>query len=465
MARTVKYSAIDLFAGCGGLGEGFTQAGFRIVADVEMDKWACESLRTRHLFHELKGMPGGARYYNRYLKGEIGKDHIYQRFPDVAFRISHAVIEAKLTDQTIQDIIGNIQSSIDHHALKHVNVLLGGPPCQPYSLIGRSRDPERMQQDNRHFLYRYYLTILQMIKPDYFVYENVPGLFTAQSNGGRVFERLIDDFGNLQTPYVVTPPLIEVAKKPSSYILNSANFHVPQNRKRLILIGYRKDLKDEHPDIDRVFSRLQRQAELNTFFTGFGKDERVTVRDAISDLPSLRPGEGSSSWFGPYPGRNGLSKYQRSMRRHSPGVSNHEARTHMPGDLKRYKFFIRHLDKHGTPANIDTLKKTDNTLIPAHKHLDMFLDRFKVQQWDKPSSTITAHIAKDGHYFIHPDVDQCRSFTVREAARCQSFPDNYRFEGPRTEQFRQVGNAVPPLLALAIAEELKTELDKIYRGK
>jgi len=457
-----KFTSIDLFAGCGGLGEGFTQAGFKIISEVEMDKWACESLRTRHLYHELSKVRGGRRYYNRYLKDEIDKDHIYMRYPDIAYRISHAVIEAELNDQTIQDIIGNIQTSIEHHGLNHINVLLGGPPCQPYSLIGRSRDPERMQQDNRHFLYRYYLTILQMLKPDYFVYENVPGLFTAQSNGKGVFERLIDDFGALQTPYAVTPPLIEVAKKPSSYILNSANFFVPQNRKRLILIGYRKDLKEKHSEIDAVFSRLQRKAELNSFYSDFGSQKFLTVKDAISDLPKLRPGEGNTDWFGKYGIKSGLTDYQKEMRKYSPGVLNHQARTHMASDLKRYKFFIRHINKHGKAANIETLKKKNNGLLPDHKHLDKFLDRFKVQQWDKPSSTITAHIAKDGHYFIHPDEEQCRSFTVREAARCQSFPDNYKFEGPRTEQFKQVGNAVPPLLARAIAEELKIELDKIY---
>jgi len=458
------YTAIDLFAGCGGLGEGFTQAGFKIISEVEMDKWACESLRTRHLYHELSNVRGGRRFYNRYLKGEIDKKYIFTRFPEIENRISHTVIEAELNDQNVPDIIGKIGLSINYHGDKKVNIILGGPPCQPYSLIGRARDPERMQQDGRHFLYRYYLTILQMVQPDYFVYENVPGLFTARANGKRVFERLIDDFSGLSTPYVVTPPLVEVAKKPSSYILNSSDFFVPQNRKRLILIGYRKDLKEKNPDIDTVFSRLQRKAELNSFYTDFNSQKLLTVKDAILDLPKLHPGEGNNEWFGKYD-NNDLSIYQKEMRKGSIGVLNHKARTHMTGDLKRYKFYIRYINKHGQSANIETLKKENKGLLPAHKHLDKFLDRFKVQQWDKPASTITAHIAKDGHYFIHPDEKQCRSFTVREAARCQSFPDNYKFEGPRTEQFRQIGNAVPPLLARAIAEELSIELDKIYGQK
>ena len=237
---------------------------------------------------------------------------------------------------------------------------------------------------------------------------------------------------------------------------------MPQNRRRLILIGYRKDLKEKNPAIDTVFMKLQRKAELNSFYTDFGSQELLTVKDAISDLPTLQPGEGINDWFGKYENNNGLTTYQKEMRKDSPGVLNHRARTHMPSDLKRYKFFIRHINKYGKPANIEILKINNNGLLPAHKHLDKFVDRFKVQRWDRPASTITAHIAKDGHYFIHPDKEQCRSFTVREAARCQSFPDNFKFEGPRTEQFRQVGNAVPPLLARAIAEELKVELKKIY---
>jgi DNA (cytosine-5)-methyltransferase 1 len=450
------FYAIDLFAGCGGLSEGFTQAGFEVIAQVEMDKWACETLRTRHLYHGLKRR-GRSYLYRRYLRQEVEREEILGRFADLNESISHRVIQATLGENGTEPILQKIEASRRYHGAPQFHVLLGGPPCQPYSLAGRSRDPFRMENDERHYLYRHYLEILEGLQPDFFLYENVPGLFTARAEGKEIFARILNDFLSLNPPYEITPPLEQVLEEPCSYILNSVDFHIPQTRKRLILIGYRKSLERKNAGIKNIFKGLQKQALKNR------KAGHLTVSDAIGDLPPLQPGEGNDGWFGPYNSNTNPRSYQTRMRKDSPGILNHRARTHMPGDLERYRFFIEHHRNGNGAARLNDLIEERPDLIPDHRHLDGFLDRFKVQWWDHPSSTITAHICKDGHYYIHPDINQCRSFTVREAARCQSFPDNFKFEGPRTEQFRQVGNAVPPLLARVIASHIFRELKNLYK--
>lgn len=453
--RNRKFYAIDLFAGCGGLSEGFKQAGFDIIAQVEMDRWACETLRTRHLYHGLKAA-GKGYLYRRYLREEVRREDILNRFPDLSESISHRVIQATLGNDATERMLQKIEASRRYHGAPQFHVLLGGPPCQPYSLAGRSRDPFRMENDERHYLYTHYLESLERLQPDFFFYENVPGLFTARAEGKKIFAKILDDFSSLNPHYKITPSLQRVFEDPGSYILNSADFHIPQSRKRLILIGYKKSLEGKNPGIKNIFKRLQKQALKNR------KGSHLVVRDAIGDLPPLKPGEGNDGWFGFYNSNTNLTSYQRRMRRDSPGIINHRARTHMQGDLERYRFFIEHHRNGNGAATLNNLREERPELIPNHRCLDKFLDRFKVQWWDCPSSTITAHICKDGHYYIHPDINQCRSFTVREAARCQSFPDNFKFEGPRTEQFKQVGNAVPPLLAREIARIIIKELRKIY---
>ncbi|MBC7091228.1 MAG: DNA cytosine methyltransferase [Nitrososphaeria archaeon] len=440
------------------MSEGFKQAGFDIIAQVEMDRWACESLRTRHLYHGLKEI-GMGYLYHLYLREEISRNDILVRFPALARSISHRVIQATLGDDGTEAVLQKIEASRRYHRAPRIHVLLGGPPCQPYSLAGRSRDPFRMQNDKRHYLYRHYLEILECLQPDFFLYENVPGLFTARADGKKIFVRILNDFSSMDHPYEITPPLEQVLEDPCSYILNSADFHIPQIRKRLILIGYRKSLERKNLGIKNIFKKLQKQALKNR------RDGYLTVRDAIGDLPPLRPSEGSDGWFGTYDLITNSNPYQVKMRRDSPGVLNHRARRHMEDDLERYKYFIEQCMNGNISARLSDLMNDRPDLIPNHKHLDKFLDRFKVQWWDYPSSTITAHICKDGHYYIHPDINQCRSFTVREVARCQSFPDNYKFEGPRTEQFKQVGNAVPPLLAKVIGIAIRKELEKIYANR
>lgn len=448
------YYVIDLFAGCGGLSEGFSQAGFKVIARIEMNRWACETLKTRCLYHKLKEKRQAPVYF-KYLKEEITKDEIYDAFPDIKKEIELEVIQAEFGKDNFKRILDRIKDVKKYYRIpeSRIHVVLGGPPCQPYSLVGRARDPQRMVNDNRHFLYEYYLEILKAIQPDFFVFENVPGLITAEAKGQEIFSKMLEDFRNISPPYKIAPTFDEYSKNPREYLLDSSKYGVPQRRKRVVFIGYKEIILSKKSDVKDVFKKILKAREPS--------NGGHTVSDAIGDLPFLKPREGNDGWFDEY--RNSvITPYQQLMRKNSPGIINHRARTHMKSDLERYKFFIeRHLNGNKAATLIDLMKEKSD-LTPAHNHLDKFLDRFKVQWWSQPASTITAHICKDGHYYIHPDIFQCRSFTVREAARCQSFPDNFKFEGPRTEQFRQVGNAVPPYLAGIMARFILKELKELY---
>ena len=457
-----KFFTVDLFAGCGGISEGFHQAGFGTIAQVEMNESACQTLRTRQIFFELKNRHK-IPIYNEYVKGNISPEQIYSDFPDIRDAVNHRVIEVTLSDESIQSVIQQIENSVHFHNPPHsINVFLGGPPCQPYSIINRAwvmKDLDEKKKEDiekKNFLYRDYLELLRHFKPDVFIYENLPGLFSATTGGQKIFQKLLKDFSDLSPSYTIIPPLDKVTENPHHYILNSVNFGVPQTRRRLILIGFKEGLEEKNPGIFRMYEKLQRKKK--------PKNLQITVEDAIGDLPELKPGYGNNRFYSEYPENEPRTVYQKKMRKNSPGVVNHFARAHMQSDLDRYRFFIEYCQNTGKSATLKDLLSERSDLAPEHKkkNNDKFVDRFKVQWREKPASTVTAHLSKDGHYFIHPDIEQCRSFTVREAARCQSFPDNFFFEGPRTEQFREVGNAVPPLLAKAIGKSVLRELEKIY---
>lgn len=446
-----SFTSVDLFAGCGGLSEGFTSAGFSVVAYLERDRWACETLRSRIMFHEMKELHR-LSWYHRHVKADLSREDVSRRFPEVSDRMECKVIEKEFGNHSYNQIISSIRLAVRSHGSERVNVLLGGPPCQAYSLVGRSRDPDRMQYDERHFLYQHYLQVLEDLAPDFFVLENVPGLLTARASGRDIFQKMLQDFASINPAYDIAPTYEDYIKNPRGYLIDSSKYGVPQKRSRVLLIGYRRRLADKFPSVRGVFLKLKKR-ERRTI---------LDVDDAIGDLPAVKPGEGDDRWFGPYPVNGELKRYQLEMRKNSPGICNHKARTHMQSDLERYRFFIEHHLNGDRRATLVDLLKERPDLKPDHDHLDKFIDRFKVQWWTRPSTTIMAHIAKDGHYYIHPDIHQCRSFTVREAARCQSFPDNFFFEGPRTEQFKQVGNAVPPKMAKAVADVLLSELRQIY---
>ncbi len=398
-----KYNFIDLFAGCGGLSEGFYRQGYNALAHVEIDPTACRTLRTR-------------MHYYGYENAE------------------KAVLEM---DITREDIIDQIDSVVNG---QRVDIIIGGPPCQAYSSLGRAKDDNAMQNDPRNFLFESYVKILNHYMPKCFVFENVTGMLTAKVNGEHIVDKIVASLGENY----------KVKFDPKMMVLNSANYGVPQIRKRVIIIGVRKDMEIEPEEMYRSIVKTHYDPEM-TEEERKGLKKYVTVRDAIGELPALKPGQGKPKIPFHYKMDN---DYLISIGSNNLDyLLDHVARNHNNTDIERYTIMAK--------EKWTFQELLENREDLRHKKERVFGNSYVVQWWDLPSKTIIAHLYKDGNQFIHPDYKQGRTFTVREAARIQSFPDDFVFEGPRTEQFKQIGNAVPPLFAEAIAKALKSMLDKM----
>lgn len=407
---------IDIFAGAGGLSEGFIKSGFVPVAHVEMDKYASETLLTRTIYHHLLS-DDRVQVYNDYLRGKIDKSDFYQSVPD---EVRNLVIQREISNESIEDIFSKIDKNMRNMGLASIDLLIGGPPCQAYSLVGRARDPYRKEYDPRNFLYKQYVKFLRRYTPSMFVFENVPGILTAGK--GALFadvKKYMDDAG------------YDIDAK----VLDSSEFGVLQKRKRVILIGWKKGSEFDYPEFERC--------SISEF----------TVRNLLSDLPPLQPGEMITS--GDYSAPPTKYLLQSSIRTQGDILTQHITRSHNLQDREIYRMAITNWKTHRRRLKYTELPEE----LRTHKNLISFLDRFKVVVDDEQfSHTMVAHISKDGHYYIHPDIEQARSLSVREAARIQSFPDNYYFEGPRTAMFVQIGNAVPPFMAEKIADSIKRTL-------
>lgn len=414
MAQKNPFTYIDLFAGAGGLSEGFLKAGFLPVAHVEMVKDACDTLKTRLAYHHLK-KAGAAQIYRKYLRGKLSREMFYNSVPD---EVIQSVLNYHITLKNADKVVEDIRASLQRLGESKVDVIIGGPPCQAYSLAGRSADKDGMKGDARNYLYQVYGKFLLRFKPKMFIFENVPGLLSA--DGGTYFKNLKKYFRRLGYSL-------------EDSVLDAAQFGVIQRRKRIIIIGWKKELNFKYPDFKTVKFRWR-------------------VRHLLSDLPCLKPGE--TSRVAHYVGRANTYLQRFNLRNGMGFVTQHITRPHNKKDLKIYKLAIKTWEKNK--------KRLKNGDVPkgmrTQKNIDSFRDRFKVVASNELCHTMIAHIAKDGHYYIHPDKNQLRSLSVREAARIQSFPDDYFFEGTRSSAFRQIGNAVPPLMAEAIARKMRDTL-------
>ena len=409
---------LDLFAGAGGMSEGFVREGYSPVAHVEMDVAACYTLKTRIAYHWLKSHGRIDDYYD-YLHGKISRSELYEMIPESEIS---SVINAEISEESLPEIFAHIDELIDEQPL---DLIIGGPPCQAYSLVGRSRDKNRMQTDKRNYLYIHYVEFLKKYQPRYFVFENVGGLLSAKSPDG------VSYFGSMQKLFS------EAGYETEYRVLSADDYGVLQKRKRIILVGRKGDETGFYPELE-----IWRP--------------NVKVSEILDDLPKMQAGDGSI-----YPCQllkyTGRYLHEVGIRNDEVPVTLHQARSHSPRDLEIYKIAVRKWDKKQERLNYNDLPAK----LKTHSNRSSFLDRFKVVTADRAySHTVVAHISKDGHYYIHPDIKQNRSLTPREAARLQTFPDDYFFESMaekpgRTAAYRQIGNAVPVLLSQKIAEKLK----------
>ena len=516
---------IDLFAGPGGLNEGFShkiKGKLRFKSVLSVEKEAPEhltlSLRAFYRFFLYHDMSVPKEYYDYIQRtSDITRAELWKLYPEAAAEADQEALQYTLGTEDGPHGFSFLEDKIRKALNKEKNwLLIGGPPCQAYSLVGRAKQlgelkktegsvseaEEKFYQDHRHKLYRQYLRILAVFSPAVFVMENVKGILSAKLGRDPIFPKILAD---LRTPHTSAKEYgwesnsnhtyhifsFVTGTEPdkiSDYLIKSENYGIPQARHRVILLGVRDDVWET---IGQKVGSLKVK-------------KQTSVSDAIGKLPVLRSGfthreDSLEAWksylaaiinekyFSEFSNevKEAIREYTQQRESFSAGrcsqepyendkellggwysdsalkcYLNHETRSHMASDLYRYLYVatVGELQKRSPqlkdfpdgllPDHKNVIKKTDKKIKIEQK----FADRFKVQMWGKPSSTITSHISKDGHYFIHPDPVQCRSLTVREAARLQTFPDNYFFEGNRTQQYHQVGNAVPPFLANQLSQ-------------
>ena len=412
----LKY--LNIFAGAGGLSEGFSRVGYTPVAHIEMDEAACYTLKTR-LVGKWLSEHDQSSTYNNYLQGIMTRDDFYNTVPH---ELLDTVINYEISEDNLSDIFACVDQILKE---ENLDLIIGGPPCQAYSLVGRARDENGMVGDKRNYLYILYAEFLRKYQPRYFVFENVLGLLSAKDIDGELY---FDKMRNL---------FAECGYSIEYKIINAKDFGVLQNRKRIILIGKHGKHNDFYPNLPAF-------------------KHSYKVQEIFSDLPALKAGAGVFTPTVTLPYYGSYLYNTKIKQKNLQPVTLHCARPNTEQDLLIYSEVVRLWNTEKKRISYPDLPKQ----LQSQNNKVSFLDRFKVVAADLPySQTVVAHISKDGHYFIHPDITQNRSLTPREAARLQTFPDDYYFESvsgfpSRTSAFKQIGNAVPVLLADKIATAL-----------
>ncbi|MFT6441732.1 MAG: DNA (cytosine-5)-methyltransferase 1 [Parvicella sp.] len=509
MTDLKKIPIIDLFAGPGGLGEGFMslmnpdgKSTFDIRLSIEKDVNAHKTLVWRSFYRQFRnnGKEIPPEYYLAYKEADIVKreeiiEFALSKYPEGEI----ARNESRLVELGSDDWPKKVVDGMIKEQLGDTNswVLIGGPPCQAYSNVGRSRVGGIDKEDQRVYLYQEYLRIIKEHKPAVFVMENVKGLLSAKVDDEKVFDWMKKDLaigGEYKIHSCVKP-----VQEDRDFLIRSEKFGVPQKRHRVILLGIRSDYEHqgkylaekEEVTLESVIGEMPEiRSGLNREFLRYHPTDKYQNGNAKRVYKNLDDSdENWEKYLTKYISKikewgdlnlNGLSNGPkqinagigsefvsagRTLSAKHPldrwyndiklkGLANHKSRAHLTQDLLRYLFASLYVEKNGTFPRMDDYARHSKDLVPDHVSATSgkFNDRFRVQVKERPATTITSHISKDGHYFIHYDPKQCRSLTVREAARIQTFPDNYLFRGSRTQQFHQVGNAVPPYLSFQLAE-------------
>lgn len=410
-----KYAFIDLFAGCGGLSEGFLQTGrFKALAHVEWEKPMVDTLRNRLI---SKWEESNTDALKKVILFDIQKTEelIYGHWSDESNQKYGDYNSDIVKTKGLKGIIGK----------KHVDLIIGGPPCQAYSIHGRATDKHSMQNDYRNYLFESFCKVVDTFQPEIFVFENVGGLLSAKPGGIPVRNRIYNAFTEIG--YTIRDP-----KDMAMTLFDAENFGVPQHRPRVIIIGIRKNSKFR---LDELYTAIKNEQNPNL---------HLTVRNAIGKLPALYPL--------PEPIKEGRIVHSHQCNPDA-NITQHEARNHAPRERAIFKEWVeKNMNHISHQAKIDFYYQ-----MTGHKTL---FQKYKSLEWDKPSHTIVAHLSKDGYMFIHPDPQQQRSITIREAACLMTFPIDYQFLGSTPYNYKMIGNAVPVNFAKAIATALYKFLDK-----